>query len=274
MGCTISVPVSKTEKIEEILLQTQSLVNEVIEQNLDENSNDNNSVETNLKDLNSHRKILKSLSRDIQDSNDNINIIKNIINIYDEHIFNLIKDEETKLGQLIDNYILIIKYLKKRDKLEEKNNIIIKHNIIDSKKEKIKISLKLLNNRLNRVTNKVLRRKNKWDTKECLDYWFYQVEKKVDLFFETDEDEIIISMYSLILSKFISLLSNMYSILSFEEQIIFYNILVPTIYDRFIKEINKNVDIYHILYLEQLKLDIELVDQQIKNFINIIQKEI
>ena len=81
-------------------------------------------------------------------------------------------------------------------------------------------------------------------------------------------------MYSLILSKFISLLSNMYSILSFEEQIIFYNILVPTIYDRFIKEINKNVDIYHILYLEQLKLDIELVDQQIKNFINIIQKEI
>ena len=66
----------------------------------------------------------------------------------------------------------------------------------------------------------------------------------------------------------------MYSVLIFEEQLDFYNILVPTIYDRFIKEINKNVDIYHILYVEQLKLDIELVNQQIKNFIKIIQKEI
>lgn len=272
MGCTTSVLVDNTEKIEEP--KSESIVNEVIEQKVDEISNDSNSVEINLKDLNSHRKILKSLSKDIQDSNNNISNIRNIINTYDEHIYNLTKEEETKLGHLIDDYILIIKYLKKRDKLEEKNNIIIKHNIINSKKEKIKISLKLLDNRLNRLNNKVLRRKNKWDAKECLDYWFYQVEKKVDLFLETDEDEIIISMYSLILSKFISLLSNMYSVLIFEEQLDFYNILVPTIYDRFIKEINKNVDIYHILYVEQLKLDIELVNQQIKNFIKIIQKEI
>jgi predicted transcriptional regulator len=198
MGCTTSVPVSSNEKIEPIPEHI------VIEKKLDEASNasnDSNSIQINLKDMKSQTKILKLFNKNIKNSNNNVDTIKNVINTYDEHVFNLVKDEESELGYFIDNYILLMKYLKKRDKLETQYNFVIHHSIIELKKNKVKIGLNILDNRINRTTRKVLKRKIKLGAKECLDYWFYRVEKKIDLFLETDDDEIIISMYSKVLSK-------------------------------------------------------------------------
>lgn len=271
MGCTTSVPVTLNEKIEPMPEPI------VLEKNVDEisnASNDSNSIQINLKDMKSQTKILKSFNKNIKNSNNDVDMVKNVINTYDEHVYNLVKDEESELGYFIDNYILLMKYLKKRDKLETQFNFVITHPIIELKKNKVKIGMEILDNRINKTTRKVLKRKIKFGAKECLDYWFYRVEKKIDLFLETDDDEIIISMYSKVLSKLIEILSNIYSIINIYEQRDFYNIIVPNIFKKLKDEILKNVDIYHILYVEQLKLDIELVDQQIKNFIKIIKKEI
>lgn len=236
-------------------------------------------------------RLLKKYINKINLKDNTLNILQKIINIFDCNVYDIISNLQINdLCNLKKSIQIILFNIKIFTSYDNERNKILQGlqlsdgmnknylDLVEKNNDQIRLFFDVFSDQLNKINDNIFKKikdiKDINGINTLLIDIIYIYNIYINIIKKVDIENIINESYSLILSKFMIFLSEIYFQFNNEIYGNFFTEFLPNTFNNFLPTILNNVNTNSTLYQNQLKIDIDNVKNQLDNIKNLFNKKI